>query len=168
MRTRFFSLVLLGVVLLWLNYARGGKDDDPKHADDKDHVVVTPDKIKWAPGPAWLPPGAEVAALVGDPAKKGPYTVRVKFPDGYKVPSHWHPHDENVTVIQGALHIGRGDKFDRDATQELPAGSDMRMPKGARHFAWFKGETILQGHGEGLFEIHYVNATDDPRKKDDK
>jgi quercetin dioxygenase-like cupin family protein len=156
------------VPLLWLGHARGGKEDDPKHADDKDHVVVTPDKIKWGPAPPALPPGAQLAALVGDPTKTGPYTIRAKLPDGYKVPPHWHPHDENVTVIKGEMHIGRGDKFDRDATQELPAGSYMRMPKGMHHFAWFKGETIIQLHGEGPFQINYVNATDDPRKKDDK
>jgi hypothetical protein len=41
----------------------------------------------------------------------------------------------------------------------------MRMPKGMRHFAAAKGETIIQVHGIGPFEIHYVNAADDPRKK---
>src|SRR5262249_48238763 len=167
MRRRFFSLLLLSVPLLWLGLARGGKED-PKHADDKDHVVVTPDKIKWGPAPPALPPGAEVAALVGDPAKKGPYTIRAKFPDGYKVPPHWHPHAENVTVIKVDMHIGRGDKFDREATEGRPAGSYMRMPKGMHHFAWFKGETIIQFHGEGPFQINYVNAADDPRKKDEK
>jgi quercetin dioxygenase-like cupin family protein len=155
------------VPLLWLGDAWGGKDD-PKHADDKDHVVVTPDKIKWGPAPPALPPGAELAVLVGDPTKQGPYTVRAKLPDGYQVPPHWHPHDENVTVLKGEMHIGRGDKFDRAATQELPAGSYMRMPKGTHHFAWSKGETIIQLHGEGPFQINYVNATDDPRKKDAK
>jgi hypothetical protein len=34
-----------------------------------------------------------------------------------------------------------------------------------RHFAWAKGETIVQVHGTGPFEINYVNAADDPRKK---
>jgi hypothetical protein len=168
MRTRFFCLLLLSVPLLCLGHARGGKGDEPKHADDKDHVVLTPDKIKWGPAPPALPSGAEVAVLAGDPTKKGPYTIRAKLPDGYKVPPHWHPHDENVTVIKGSLHIGRGEKFDRDATEELPPGSYMRMPKGMRHFAWVKGETILQMHGEGPFEIHYVNAADDPRKKEEK
>jgi len=33
------------------------------------------------------------------------------------------------------------------------------------HFAWFKGETIIQIHGEGPFQINYVNPADDPRKK---
>ena len=39
------------------------------------------------------------------------------------------------------------------------------MPRGMRHFAWTKGETIIQVHGVGPFDINYVNAADDPRKK---
>jgi len=169
MRTRFLGLLLLSLPLLFcLGPSRGGADDEPKHADDKDHVVVTPDKIKWGPAPPSLPSGAEAAVLVGDPAKKGAYTIRVKLPDGYKVPPHWHPTDENVTVIQGTFNIGRGEKFDAGDTQALPAGSYARMPKTMRHFAWAKGETILQVHGDGPFEITYVNAADDPRKKEGK
>ena len=41
----------------------------------------------------------------------------------------------------------------------------MSMPKTMRHFAWAKGETIIQVHGIGPFEITYVNPADDPRKK---
>ena len=165
MRTRFGVLLLLGLSpLLCLGPARSGADDEPKHADEKDHVVVTPDKIKWGPAPPALRKGAEAAVLVGDPTKKGAYTLRVKMPDGYIVPPHWHPTDENVTVIKGTFNIGRGEKFDPAATQTLPAGSYMRMPKGMRHFAWAKGEVIVQVHGEGPFEINYVNADDDPRK----
>jgi hypothetical protein len=60
---------------------------------------------------------------------------------------------------------GKGEKFDEGATQALPAGSFVCMPKGMRHFAWVQGGTILQVHGIGPFEIYYVNPADDPRKK---
>ena len=40
----------------------------------------------------------------------------------------------------------------------------MRMPKGMHHFAGAKGETIIQVHGMGPFEINYINPEDDPRK----
>jgi quercetin dioxygenase-like cupin family protein len=140
-------------------------NEEKGHGSDKGHVMVRPDDIKWGPAPAALPTGAKIAVLSGDPAKTGPYVLRVKLPDGYKIPPHWHPTDENVTVISGTFNAGKGDKFDADASEALPAGSFVLMPKEMHHFAWAKGETIIQVHGIGPFEITYVNATDDPRNK---
>jgi hypothetical protein len=60
--------------------------------------------------------------------------------------------------------VGLGEKFDPAAGHELPAGSYAVMPKGVRHFAWAKGETVIQVSGMGPFEVNYVNAADDPRK----
>jgi hypothetical protein len=39
------------------------------------------------------------------------------------------------------------------------------MPRGVRHYAWAKGETVVQVHAVGPFEITYVNPADDPRKQ---
>src|SRR5262249_48320077 len=139
--------------------------DKAGHGDDGGHVVARPDALKWGTAPPGLPPGAQVAVLVGDPGKAGSgYVIRAKLPDGYKVPPHWHPHDENVTVLKGTLLMGKGDQFDPAKTEEYPVGTFARMPKGMRHFAVAKGETILQLHGVGPFDITYVNAADDPRK----
>ena len=158
----FSSLTLALVIGIQRHNANaGGKD-----GHDDEHVVIKPGSEKWGPAPPALPPGAKVAILSGHPAKSGLYAIRVKLPEGYKVPPHWHPTDENVTVIKGTLLIGKGEKFDLDKTQELPAGSYMRMPKAMRHFAATKGETIIQVHGIGPFEITYVNPADDPRKKE--
>src|SRR5438270_6365760 len=144
----------LAALALWTGTQTGG-EKGTGHAD-KDHVVVTPSDIQWGPAPPALPAGAQAAVLTGDPTKTGPYVLRVKLPDGYKVPPHWHPTDENVTVLQGSLLMGRGEKFDPDATAEVQAGGFSHMPKGMRHFAAAKGETVLQVHGTGPFEIHYV------------
>jgi quercetin dioxygenase-like cupin family protein len=160
------------VVLGFLSFVVGSvarSQDKAGHAGDTDHVAVRPDAIQWGPAPPGLPPGSRMGVLVGDPSKPGvPYVVRVKLPDGYKVPPHWHPSDENVTVLQGTLLAGKGEKLDPSKTEELPAGSFMRMPKTMRHFAIAKGETIIQLHGVGPFEINYVNPADDPRKPADK
>jgi hypothetical protein len=161
------SFAVLGFLSLLMGSAVVG-EDKPGHAGDMEHVVVRPDAVKWGPAPASLPPGAQVAVLVGDPGKAGaPYVLRVRLPDGYKVPPHWHPSDENVTVLKGTFLIGKGEKFDPSKTEELPAGSFMRMPKTMRHFATAKGETVIQLNGVGPFEINYVNPADDPRKKED-
>jgi quercetin dioxygenase-like cupin family protein len=158
------SLGLAAVMALAL-WSGAQADVEKSHAEDKGHVMVRPDDIKWGPAPPGLPAGAQLAVISGDPSKAGPYVIRAKLPDGYKVPPHWHPSDENVTVLQGTFVAGKGEKFDANAAQELPAGSFVRMPKGMRHFALSKGETIIQVHGIGPFEINYVNAADDPRKK---
>jgi hypothetical protein len=64
------------------------------------HVLVRPDNITWGPASPKLPPGAQFASLSGDPSKPGePYVFRARLPDGYRVPPHWHPMDEHVTVI---------------------------------------------------------------------
>jgi len=104
--------------------------------------------------------------LFGDPSKSAPYVIRAKLPDGYNGPRRTGTTtDENVTVIKGTFMIGKGEKFDAEHSETLPAGSFMRMPKEMRHFAWAKGEVIIQVHGVGPFEVNYVNADDDPRKK---
>jgi quercetin dioxygenase-like cupin family protein len=164
MRTQ---LVVLGFLSFFVGSMVGGQDK-PGHGDDAMHVAVRPDAIKWGQAPPSLPAGAQMAVLVGDPTKQGAYVARAKMPDGYKVPPHWHPVDENITVLKGTFLIGTGEKLDPSKTEELPPGSFMRMPKNMRHFAIAKGETIIQLHGTEPFEINYVNPADDPRKKEDK
>jgi len=149
----------------WIGPMRIGTEQTAVESSQP-HVLRRPDEIKWSPGLASLPPGAQVALLSGDPTKPGsPFSIRAKFPDGYKIPPHWHPIDENIIVIQGTLMSALGDKFDQAAGHELVAGSYGLMPKGVRHFSWAKGETIVQMYGIGPFEMNYVNPADDPRKK---
>jgi quercetin dioxygenase-like cupin family protein len=127
-------------------------------------VIVTPDKIQWGPAPPMLQPGAQFAVLAGDPGKAGPFIIRLKLPDGYKIMPHWHPTAENVTVISGEFHAGMGDKFDESSMTALPAGSIAVMPAHHNHYAMAKGETVVQVHGAGPFKLTYVNPADDPSK----
>jgi quercetin dioxygenase-like cupin family protein len=160
-------VVLTLLALVSLSFAQGGKGKKMKASMAKaaaDHVLLTPGDIKWGPVPPELPPGAQLAVLDGNPGKAGaPFTIRLKAPDGYRIPPHYHPTDESVTIIEGTLAVGMGDKFDEAAGHDLTAGSYARMPKGVRHYAWTKGETIVQVHGTGPFQITYVNPADDPR-----
>ena len=132
-------------------------------ATSEQHVVLTPGDLKWMDAPPGLPPGAKMAVLEGDPNKKGPFTVRLQAPAGYKVPPHTHPTTEHVTVISGTFNIGTGDKFDEAAGKEMGAGGYMVMPPGMKHYAWTPAETIIQVQGMGPFVINYVNPADDPR-----
>ena len=123
----------------------------------------SPADVQWKDGPASLPAGAKFAVLEGDPAKEGPFVMRLRLPDGYRIPPHWHPKVERVTVVSGTFNLGMGEKFDQSATREMPAGTFGFWPAGMRHFAWAKGETVLQLHGIGPWSITYVNPADDPR-----
>jgi quercetin dioxygenase-like cupin family protein len=159
------TLALLGVAAAAL--ARTGQEGKggAAHGAHASHIMVTPEQMKWGPAPPAIPPGAQAAVIEGDPSKPGSaFAVRLKFPDGYRVPPHWHPADEKVVVLQGTLGMGLGEKFDPAAGHELPAGSYAVMPTGVRHFAWAKGETVIQVSAVGPFEVNYVNPADDPRK----
>jgi len=129
-----------------------------------EHVIAAPDSLKWGPGPASLPKGAELAVIAGDPAKEGPFVYRIRVPAGYKVQPHTHPGDENITVISGTLHIAMGDKFDESKGTALKAGGFVKAPRGMAHYAWFTAPTVFQVHGIGPWGITYVNPADDPRK----
>jgi len=128
-------------------------------------TVSTPDSIKWGDPPPILEPGAQFAVLSGNPTAAGPYVIRLKMPDGYKVMPHWHPTTENVTVVSGEFHVGMGDKFEESGMHAMPAGSFVAMPPHMHHYAVAKGETVVQVHGQGPFKLTYVNPSDNPAKK---
>jgi len=85
------------------------------------------------------------------------------MPAGYKIPPHTHPSAELITPISGSLHLGTGEKFDESRSQAMPPGSFMVMAAGMKHYAWATEETVVQVHGEGPFQIVYVNPSDDPQ-----
>ncbi len=128
-----------------------------------DHGLYRPEEVKWMDAPNALPAGAKLGVLEGDPFKEGLYTMRLRAPDAYKIPPHFHKKVEHVTVISGQFNLGMGEKFDDKAAQAMPAGTFGFLPPGMKHFAFAKGETVIQLHGMGPWEIVYVNPADDPR-----
>ena len=128
------------------------------------HFMVMPADLKWVDLPS-LPTGAKIAVIEGPMNEAVPFTVRLKLPADYKVPAHWHPAIEHVTVISGTFNMGTGDKLDQSKTTPLLAGSVAIMQPKTNHFAWTKEETIIQAHGVGPWAVNYVNPADDPRAK---
>jgi hypothetical protein len=133
----------------------------------KDAALFTADKLDWKEGPKSIPPGAKLAVLEGDPAKEGPFVMRLRLPDGYTIPPHTHPKTERLTVISGTFNIAMGEKLDKPAGEKMPAGSFGYWAAGMKHLVWTNGETVVQLHGIGPWTINYVNAKDDPRNKPD-
>lgn len=135
----------------------------PAYGHGPEMAIHTPADIVWKNGPGSLPPGARFAMVEGDATKEGPFTMRLWFPDGFRIQPHWHPKTERITVISGTFNLGMGEAFDAAKTQSMPAGTYGYWEAGMKHFAWTKGETVLQLHGVGPWSITYVNPADDPR-----
>ena len=132
------------------------------HSDEHRALMLTPDQVTWLPASPRIPRGAKMSVLEGDPRKAGPFTMRVSFPDGYRIGPHFHPVAEQVTVLQGTYRWGVGDKFDAAALKSLPAGSFGVMPRGTHHFVEVNGPTVTQVSGMGPWKVTYVNPADDP------
>ncbi|MBV8526252.1 MAG: cupin domain-containing protein [Acetobacteraceae bacterium] len=120
--------------------------------------------MTWKPSAA-LPKGAEVAVLVGDPAKPGLLIMRLKLPPNYKIPPHTHTNDEIGTVLSGNYTRAMGETFDTNKSDKLPAGSLFSHPANHAHYSWTGDEgAILQLQVTGPWTVTYVNPADDPRK----
>src|SRR5262245_64720808 len=63
-------------------------------AQTAEQKMFTPPEIKWSPGPASLPAGAEIAVLYGDASKEELFAMRIKVPKGYRIAPHSHPKPE--------------------------------------------------------------------------
>jgi hypothetical protein len=60
--------------------------------------------------------------------------------------------------------ITSGEKVDRKAKALSPA-TFVHLPAGMAHYAWAKGESVVQINGVGPFDVTYLNPADDPRKQ---
>ena len=158
------SIAVVRLVALSLGFAAIFGAATQPHAGEQHHTVVPGDAVKWGPAPPSLPPGAQAAALLGSPAKEGPFVLRLKFPAGFVIPPHRHSKDEFVTVISGTFAISSGEKLDRASLRPLPPASFVHLPAGMPHYAWAEAEAIVQINGVGPFDVIYVDPKDDPRK----
>jgi quercetin dioxygenase-like cupin family protein len=113
--------------------------------------------LKWTAAniPGFIP-GMEMAVVNGDPGKAGIYTMRLRFPAGYAFPAHWHPNDENLTVLSGTFLLGMGDKTNPGALKKYVAGDYLFLPGTMPHFGRVEGETVVQLHGNGPFDLKVV------------
>ncbi|MGC2194404.1 MAG: cupin domain-containing protein [Terriglobales bacterium] len=128
--------------------------------------AFAPDQIKFGPPPPFIPPGATLAVLEGNPmGTSGDFTIRLKMPDGYRIAPHWHPNRENVSVLSGNFRVGMGDKFDESKMMTFPAGSFAYLDPDMHHYAMATGEVVVQVHGMSPLQFNYVNPADDPSKK---
>jgi anti-sigma factor ChrR (cupin superfamily) len=151
-RVESVCLALIGAaVLTVVGYSQEKKDSpmSPKimHFGD----------LRWTP----IMKGCDLATVAGDPSAEGtPFVARIRCVDGAKIPAHWHPTDENVTVLKGTFLVGMGETFDETKLTTMNVGNFAMMPKEMRHYATCKGETIVQLHGAGPFKVNWVNPSE--------
>lgn len=163
---QFTSRIIAVMSVLAVPLVHAQEPTNPAAAVLKEHIMVTPAEVKWADCPPSLPPGAKCANIEGDrSAPNVLFTYRLKMPDKYRIAPHFHPADEHLTVISGTFKMGLGGKFDEKSMKPMVAGSFMVMPKGAPHYAMTEGDTVLQVHAIGPWDLTYVNPADDLRKK---
>jgi quercetin dioxygenase-like cupin family protein len=128
-----------------------------------EHIMLAPSELTWTDLRSL--PGVKIAIIEGQLNQAVPIMFRLKFPPNFKVPPHWHPGIEHITIISGTLHMGIGSVFDRSKTRALTPGSVSIMQPGTHHYVWTDEETIGQVHSIGPWSVNYVNPADDPAKK---
>ena len=123
------------------------------------HKIVHFGDLKWTP----IIKGCDLAPVSGDSSAEGaPFVLRIRCADGIKLPAHWHPTDEHLTVLKGTFLVGMGESFDEAKLQTMNVGNFITMPKEMRHFGLCKGETIVQVHGAGPFKVNWINPSEVP------
>jgi hypothetical protein len=151
------------VLLIWAMPVKAQVHATPQEHPGAEHKFYNPDALQWQEAPAALPKGAKISVLEGDPAKEGPFTMRIVLPANYKIAPHWHPAIEHVTVLKGNFYMGTGERFDMGKARKLETGGYAVMPTKFAHYAFTKNEAVIQLHGIGPWGITYVNSADDPR-----
>jgi hypothetical protein len=129
--------------------------------NDVDQVVHRGEEIEWGPCPPGplAGPGCHMAVLEGNPKAEQLFTFRIRTTEPFVLPSHTHPRNERVTVIEGALNVGFGDTVDRSASTRFEAGDYYVNRAGAHHFVWSDEPTTIQLTGIGPWAIHPVAGT---------
>jgi mannose-6-phosphate isomerase-like protein (cupin superfamily) len=164
MKTSMIALLIFAVLTAAAQKksVSGGKGAQSKAADQV--KTYSGSDLNWGPAPAVLPSGAKLAVLEGNPMQSGPYTMRLQMPAGYKIPPHHHHAREHVTVISGELLVGMGDNFDESKMSSFSPGAFAYLDPAVHHYAMAKSDTVIQLHGQGPWQIIYINPADNPEK----
>lgn len=135
-------------------------------AAEPDHAALTPADLKWMPAPPVIPKGVQIAVLNGNPFAEGFSTVRLKIPPHTTFAPHWHPTAESLTVLDGPLFIGMGDKVEKARATPAPAMGFVSLPAMHHHYAYTEDEgALIDLSFYGPFQIVYVNPADDPSRQ---
>ena len=128
-------------------------------------MTVLPDDsaVQWSQSPPSLPSNTRISILSGDPAQPGPFTLRLRMPAGTVIAPHTHATAENLTVLSSAIVHDMGETMDKARGRPVAASGFVFLPGNMPHSLWTTTEAAeIQVTGTGPFDLHYINAADDP------
>ena len=122
-------------------------------------LVPSSEQLVWKSAPNFLPAGAQVAIIFGNPQQTGPFTLRLKLPANYVIGPHFHPEDENMTVLSGSVNIGMGEqKIEKNKGLKLSSGSFLHVPKKMVLSLWTDEPAIIQLNNSGPWNLEYSHS----------
>jgi quercetin dioxygenase-like cupin family protein len=151
-RSEIWYVVMAAVIAI-----AGATYGQEKSTAGGNHGILRSADLKWTP----IIQGCDLARVNGDSSVEGaPFVLRLRCAAGSRIPAHWHPTDENVTVLQGTFQVGMGEKFDATKLETMSSGNFVSMPKEMRHFALSKTATIVQVNAIGPFKMNWVDPSE--------
>jgi ketosteroid isomerase-like protein/quercetin dioxygenase-like cupin family protein len=124
-------------------------------AEASEAVARNEGALSWIDfAPSGFPPGGKISVLHGDPFSPGQFVLRLSLPDGYRIPLHWNPTAEYVTVLSGSMQLGMGNSVDPSSAQSYAPSDFVFIPARQPHWVQARGATVLQVSGNGPFQLN--------------
>lgn len=143
---RLMLIVTAAVLLLVPVVTPGGTEPG-------EPVVLEPGDLHWLPRDS----GVQIAVLQGDPSEEGIFTLRLRYPAGYRKGPHFHPKKAYVTVLEGSYYRAYGNVFDQSKGIPLTPGTFSVNPAGVTHYEWTTGPALIQVTAMGPWTTVYVD-----------
>ncbi len=139
---------------------------DAGHGPDGMVSLLDGASVVYRPGPPNLPKGTQISLVSGDPARPGPFVLRIRFPAETVIAPHTHSEAETLTILAGSIYHQHGRTIDKAAGEQLRTGGFVFLPKDMPHALWTTTEPVeLQVNGSGPFGLNYIDPADDPSRR---
>jgi quercetin dioxygenase-like cupin family protein len=150
--SRIFSVAALAVGTVFFSTAASAQVLTPDHAvqdpnlNPRTIAYVLPKDLHWTVKYE----GLEIAVVMGDPNKPGPYIFLARWAPNHMSHPHFHPNDRYITVLSGTWWVGTGDVYQPDKTVPMHAGTFVTHFAKQIHYDGAKEDgCIIEIAGEG-------------------
>jgi hypothetical protein len=133
-----FQLALFFLFLSFVSFSQSNN----KQSLPKGCVQLTPGDMQWTDTSSVLAKGTKYCVLYGDIKKSAPFAIRIQLPPNLVIKTHYHPNDEVVTVLDGSLSVGFGDRTPSSETKTFTANSFYVNAANVEHFVVVGSEGV--------------------------